>query len=237
MMSARALVLAAAIAAASVAANAQTPWPNSQPQGQTAWPSAPAPQAQPQPQQAPWPNSAPAPQPQQAPWPASAPQAQPMAAPPMGGGGGFSGPPMGGGLGGPPTAVQQECMTQFTSLRAEVEKRGMAARAGGEKRVSREEMCQLVTTYSTAETKWVKFAEGNMSKCGIPKEIVTQLKTVHAKTADGQKKLCAAGPAAASAVPTLSDALGTATLPTREPEKKRKSGGTLDTLTGNALGQ
>jgi hypothetical protein len=238
MTFARALALAAAIVTASAAANAQAPWPNSQPQGQSAWPSAPAPQAQPQPQQAPWPNSAPAPQaqpqPQQAPWPNGAPQAQPMAAPPMGGGGGFGGPPMGGGLGGGPTGVQQECMTQFTALRSEVEKRGMAAKTAGEKHATREEMCQMVTAYGAAETKWIKFAEGNMSKCGIPKEIVTQLKSVHAKTADGQKKLCAAAPAAAAATPSLSDALGAATLPTREPEK-RKPGGTLDTLTGNAL--
>jgi len=227
----RVLVLTATIVIASAAANAQTPWPDSQPKGQTAWPSS-TPQAQPQ---QPWPNSAPAPQPQQAPWPNSAPQPQPMAAPPMGGG--FAGPPAGGGFGGGPTGVQQECMTQFTSLRTEVEKRGMAAKTGGEKRVSREEMCKLVTAYSAAEIKWVKYAEGNMTKCGIPKEIVTQLKAVHAKTADGQKKLCAAGPAGgAAAAPTLSDALGTATLPTHESEK-RKRGGTLDTLTGNALGQ
>jgi hypothetical protein len=159
-----------------------------------------------------------------------------MAAPPAGGG--FGGSPMGGGFGAGPPAVQQECMTHFTSLRSAVEKRGMAARTASEKRASREEMCKLVTAYSAAEIKWVKYAEGNMTKCGIPKEIVTQLKTVHAKTADGQKKLCAAGPAGGpAAVPTLSDALGTASLPSRETEKKRKPGGTMDTLTGNALGQ
>jgi hypothetical protein len=146
-------------------------------------------------------------------------------------GGGF-----GGGLGGgPPPGAQQECVGPFTALRAEVEKKGMAARAGGEKQVSREEMCKLVTEYSAAETKWIKFAETNMSKCGIPKQIIQQLKTVHAKTTEGQKKLCSAGPAGGpAAAPTLSDALGTATLPTHEPEK-RKPGGTLDTLTGNAL--
>jgi hypothetical protein len=111
----------------------------------------------------------------------------------------------------------------------------MAAKAGGEKQVSREEMCKLVTAYSAAELKWIKFTEASMSKCGIPKEIVGQLKGAHAKTAEGQKRLCAAGPAAGpAAAPTLSDALGTATLPTHEPEK-RKPGGTLDTLTGNAL--
>src|SRR5215831_494333 len=102
MTSVRSMVLATALmTAAAVAANAQAPWPNSQPQGQTAWPSSPA-----QPQQAP-----------QAPWPNSAPQAQPMAAPPMGGGG-FGGPPMGGGFGGGPPP---ECMTQFSALRDEVQ--------------------------------------------------------------------------------------------------------------------
>jgi hypothetical protein len=164
-----------------------------------------------------------------------------MAAPPMGGGfgGGFGGGGFGGGgMGGPPPQAQKECVIPFTALRAEVEKRGMAAKAASEKQASREEMCKLVTEYSAAEVKWIKFAETNASKCGIPKQIVQQLKTVHAKTADGQKKLCSAGPAGGpAAAPTLSDALGTATLPTREPEKKRKPGGTLDTLTGNALGQ
>jgi hypothetical protein len=241
MTSVRALALAATLMTASaVAASAQAPWPNSQPQGQSAWPSS---QPQPQPQQAPWPNSAaapaPAPQPQQAPWPNSAPPAQPMAAAPMGGGGGFGGPPMGGGggFGGPPMGgPPQECMTQFTALRGEVEKRGMAAKTASEKHATREEMCKLVTEYGAAENKWIKYTEANASKCGIPKEIVAQLKASHARTATGQKQLCAAGPAVA-ATPTLSDALGTATLPTREPEKKRKPGGTMDTLTGNALGQ
>ena len=231
MTSARALVLAAALATVSAAANAQSAWPSAQPQAQSAWPSQP----QAQPQQAPWPNSAPAAQPQQAPWPNSTPQAQPMAAPPMGGGGGFGGPPMGGGFGGgggPPP----ECVTRFTTLRGEVEKRGMAARTASEKHATREEMCKLVTEYGAAEVKWIKYTESNMSKCGIPKEIVKQLKMVHAKTADGQKKLCAVAPAVSN-TPTLSDALGTATMPTRETEKKRKPGGTMDTLTGNALGQ
>src|SRR5215831_19139960 len=216
MTSTRALALAAALVTASaVGANAQTPWPDSQPQGQSAWPSAapqPAPQAPPQ---AGWPSSAPA-----GPGPA------------MGGPG-----PMGGGMAGPPpTAVQQECMTQFTALRSEVEKRGIAAKTASEKKASREEMCQLVKAYGAAESKWIKFAEIGITKCGIPQEIVKQLKASHARTADGEKKLCAAGPAGGpAAAPTLSDALGGgASLPTREPEK-RKAGNTFDTLTGNPL--
>jgi hypothetical protein len=260
MTSVRSVAVAAALMTAStMAANAQSAWPSSQPQGPSAWPSSPAqPQGQsawpsngqqPQ-QQSGWPSSGPQPQqqsafsnsppaqPQQAPWPASAPAGPPLAGPPIGGGFGGGGGGGGGGFGGGPSpAAQQECIVPFTALRAEVEKRGMAAKAGGEKRVAREEMCKLVTLYSAAEVKWVKFAETNASKCGIPKEIITQLKAVHAKTAEGQKNLCSAGPAGGpAAAPTLSDALGTATLPTREAEK-RKPGGTLDTLTGPALGQ
>jgi hypothetical protein len=134
-----------------------------------------------------------------------------------------------------PTAEQQDCLRQFTSLRSEVEKRGVAAKGAGDKHAPREEMCKLVTAYSAAETKWVKYSSDNMAKCGIPKQVVEQIKAVHVRTADAQKKICAAGPGQAGpATPSLSDALGTATLPNRATEQ-RKPGGTLDTLTGNAL--
>jgi hypothetical protein len=142
----------------------------------------------------------------------------------------------GGGMGPRPTAEQQECMTQFTALRTEAEKRGQAAKLVSEKKPpSREDLCKAVTALTAAQLKWTKYVESNIAKCGIPKEIVTQLKAAHAKTAQGQKQICSAAPAGGQvAAPTLSDALGTATLPAREPEK-RKPGGTLDTLTGNAL--
>ncbi len=223
-----ALALALAIVAASaVAARAQTqPWPTDAPQGQVPWPGA----AQPaQPAQAPWPGAAqPAPA-AQSPWPASASPAQPMQ-PMMPGPGGP--PTMGGG----PTPAQMECMNGFTKLRAETEKRGLAAKAAGEakKKPTREEFCKLVTAYSDAEARWIEFAAKNMSKCGIPKEILTQIKTAHTHTAEARTKICSAGPMPGAA-PTLSDALGTANLPSQETEKRKSGGGTLDTLTGNAL--
>jgi hypothetical protein len=95
--------------------------------------------------------------------------------------------------GQPNTPSPYECVFTFKELRAQVEKEGMAARAGAEKQLARAALCKLVTTYSATEMKWVQFAEMNMSRCGIPQEIVTQMKTVHAKTADGRKKLCAMG--------------------------------------------
>ena len=145
-----------------------------------------------------------------------------------------SGPPMGG----PPgmNATQQECLRQFSEFRTEVEKRAMAAKAAGEKRVTREEMCKLVTAYSNAEGKWLKYSDTNMARCGIPKEAIEQIRGVHLRTADAQKKLCAAGPAAGPAgPPSLSDALGTTRLPSQETEKRKPGGGTLDTLTGTSI--
>ncbi len=228
-----ALALALAILAASaVAARAQTqPWPSSAPQ--SGWPGAPQPAqsawpgtTQPaQPAQAPWPGGA-QPAPAQSAWPASASPAQPMMPSP-------GGPPM---MGGGPTPEQAACMNGFTKLRAETEKRGLAAKAASEakKKPTREEFCKLVTAYSDAEIKWIKFTADNMTKCGIPKEILAQIKTAHAHTAEARTKICSAGPGAVSA-PTLSDALGTANVPSRETEKRKSGGGTLDTLTGNAL--
>ena len=213
MRSARAAGLALAMLAGSAAAVlAQTkPWPTDPPQ------QAPA--------QAPWPAAAPQQAPGQAPWPAAAQPSQPMAMPAP------SGPMMGGG----PTAAQQACIQEFGKFREEVEKRALAAKAGSEKKVPREEMCTLVTAYSAAETKWIKFSEDNMAKCGIPKEAVNQIKGVHVHTADARKKICASGPqAGAPAAPSLSDALGTSRLPAAAAEKP-KAGGMLDTLTGNAL--
>jgi hypothetical protein len=186
----------------------------------------------------PWPTDAPQRAPGQAPWPGEAQPAQPapmvqpaqpMALPAP------TGPAMGGGpMMGGPNAAQQACIQDFTKHREEVEKRALAAKAGSEKKVTREEMCSLVTAYSAAETKWIKFTEDNMARCGIPKEAVNQIKGVHVHTADARKKICAAGPAGgAPAAPSLSDALGTSRLPAPAVEKPKA--GSMDTLTGNAL--
>ena len=150
--------------------------------------------------------------------PAPAPMAPMTAVPasPFGGGGGGGAPP---------------CIAEFAKLRDDVQKRGLAAKAAGQRKVSREEMCKHITAYSAAELKWVKYTETNVQTCGIPAEVVQQLKQVHTNTEQTREKICAAAPAAAP--PSLSDALGTSRLPT--PDTKKSAGGTLDTLTGSAL--
>jgi len=136
--------------------------------------------------------------------------------------------PMGAPSGGPPP-----CAVEFGRLREEVQKKGAAAKAAGDRKVTREEMCKVVQNYSAAEGKWLKFTEAGVTSCGIPPEVVTQLKQVHARTEQAQKNICSAGPAAAAqAAPSLSDALGTNRL---QLDTKRTGGNYLDTMTGNAI--
>jgi hypothetical protein len=90
---------------------------------------------------------------------------------------------MGGG-GMPP------CMAEFTKLRTEVEKRGLAAKTAGQHRASREEMCKLITSYAAAEGEWVKFVETGVQTCGVPPQIANQLKQVHANTEQTRYYVC-----------------------------------------------
>jgi hypothetical protein len=140
-----------------------------------------------------------------------------MGAPPSAGGGG-SAPP---------------CVAEFGRMREDVQKKGAAAKQASERHVPREELCKLITAYGAAEQKWLKFTEQGVSSCGIPPEIVNQLKQVHGRTEQAREKICAAGPAsAAMAGPSLSEALGTS-RPTLET--KRAGSNMFDTLTGNAI--
>jgi len=134
---------------------------------------------------------------------------------------------MGGGGGPPP------CMADFIKLREEVQKKGLAAKAAGQKHASREEMCKLITGYAASEAKWVKFTETGVGTCGIPPQLATQLKQVHANTEQTKEKICTAGPAGPAAAPSLSEALTQTRVAT--PDAKAASGGIFDTLTGSAV--
>lgn len=129
------------------------------------------------------------------------------------------------GVGGQPPP----CVTVFGKLRDEVQKKGAAAKDASEHKVAREKMCQIVQAYSAVEGKWLKFAEAGVSTCGIPREVVNQLKQVHARTERARMSICSAG---APAAPGLSDALDAKRLP---PDTKKFGANTFDTLTGNVL--
>jgi hypothetical protein len=190
-----------------------------------------------------WPEQQPQAQPQQQTWPgdnrpAVSGAAQPAAAqpPPMNagpppgmsapGGGGFGG----GGMGGPPQ--QNPCMAEFNKLRSGVESAGKVAKAVNDRKGTREEFCKAITGLHNAQTKWVKYTNDNAKNCGIPPDVITQLKAGATNLGKMKTNICSGGAAGGMpAAPSLSEALGTATMPTTDDTPRRR-GGTLDTLTG-----
>jgi hypothetical protein len=162
-----------------------------------------------------------------------------------GGGGSFSPAPSNGGFPSPsgggfsppapagPSEAQRVCL-QFPTIREATEKSAAAIRTAGDRKASREEVCPLFKTFAVHEAKLVSFLTTNQKLCGVPLNIIAQVKKNHANTIRIRNNVCSAAPVAGPSGPTLSDALGgpiiaddqTAKLPNR---------GTFDTLTGNAL--
>jgi hypothetical protein len=139
--------------------------------------------------------------------------------------GGFAGPPQAG-----PTEEQKVCLT-FPSIREDVEKGAAGIRAAGERKAAREEVCPLFKSFAVKEAKLVKFLETNQRLCGVPPNVITQVKQNHAKTIQIRNTVCSAAPAAAG--PSLSDALGGPII--ADDTSTRSGRGVFDTLTGNAL--
>ena len=152
----------------------------------------------------------------------------------MGGGGSAFGAPQ-APQGGPPA----ECMKGFMPLREDAEKKGKLIKAASERHAPPDEACKLISAYSQAEVKMIKYVESHAASCGIPAQVADQLKGGHKSTDALEKKVCAVaqqqaqggGPAAG---PTFSEVLGSsASLP--EVNKMKKGGSTFDTLNGNVL--
>ena len=126
------------------------------------------------------------------------------------------------------------CMNELMPLRQAVEKDSLPVKAAFEKK-DRAQICNALKRFTVTEAKFVKYMEANASWCGIPAEIIAQARKGHAQSTKLRGQACAAGPAAAPAIPAgpgLSEALGTSRAPTGKP----KSGtGTFDTLTGPSL--
>jgi hypothetical protein len=219
----------AALAACAVQANAQGAFPAPLP-GQAASPFPPVNGATPANNASPFPpvnGAAPATsfgQPSAFPSNGAAPIAggaptQPMGAPPPGAAG--------------PNDV---CMKAFVPLREDAEKRGKLIKAASERHAQPDEACKLIENYSKAELKMMEYVKVNSTKCGIPPQILEQMKKSHVGTEDMIKKVCGMAQAQqrGPAGPSLSEVLGSsAVLPEVTPTKK--GGSTFDTLNGNVL--
>ncbi len=125
-------------------------------------------------------------------------------------------------------------MKDFTPLRDDAEKKAKAIRAASERHVSAAEACKLFVSLVAAEAKMVKFANANAASCGIPSQIVEQIKASHKNTDSMRSRVCQAAAAPQQRGPTLGDALST-TAP--DASNIRHGRGTYDTLTGTPLGK
>jgi hypothetical protein len=94
-------------------------------------------------------------------------------------------------------------MAEFTRLREDVARTGAAAKSAGQRKVPRDEMCKYVTAHAAAEERWVSFTAAGVQSCGIPPQIATQLKQVHADTEQTKEKICVAGLAGPVTAPNL----------------------------------
>jgi hypothetical protein len=144
---------------------------------------------------------------------------------------------MGGRMSAPPPQRDNPCMVEFTRLRGEVEKSGKFAKAVNDRHGSREEFCKAFTGLHAAQARWVSYTQKNASKCAIPGDVVKELKLGEANLNKMRTNACnGGGGAAAPPAPSHAEALGTARLPLPgSDDSTKKRGGTLDTLTGEAI--
>jgi hypothetical protein len=136
-----------------------------------------------------------------------------------------------------PAQQTPPCFKDFMALRQDAEKHGLAIKAAGERKATPQEACKLFNALVTSARKMVKYVEANATWCGIPAQVLVQLKEQDKQTSQARDRICQAaarGPAGPRA-PTLSDALGTSITP--DSSTVRTGRGTFDTLVGAPLGQ
>ena len=144
-----------------------------------------------------------------------------------GGPGGFGAPPP---QAGPPPVCRD-----LLALRDETHKHGTAIQKANEKKANVQDACKLFKAYLAAEAKFIKGLEENSRTCGVPGEVIKQVKESHAKAGQVGKQVCeAAAQGPRPAGPSLSEALGAGPV-MPEGSKSTTGGGAFDTLNGNIL--
>ena len=144
-------------------------------------------------------------------------------------------------MGQPQQQQQQQqqanpCVEQFNPLRLEVDKRFDAAKAALAKHAGPAELCGLLTRFTEAENKMVKYVQENGARCNFPPNALPSMLASQVKSGGYKKAACEAAAApprpARPAEPTLSDAFSP---PAVNKNNTRTGGGTLDSLSGNPL--
>lgn len=179
-----------------------------------------------------------------APAPAQARTADPFGAPPPQAGPADpfarpGAPQVGIGTFAPPPQAQQQpppCLARFMKLRDEAQKKGEYTQKLYKSKPSAKDACHALSSLATATSKMLKYAVDNKSSCGIPDDVIKNIKNENGHIHEARTKVCqiaAAPPRPAG--PSLSDALG-APIPSSSNIRPGR-GGTFDTLTGSPLGK
>ncbi|HZN27727.1 MAG TPA: hypothetical protein VFB88_00075 [Xanthobacteraceae bacterium] len=111
-----------------------------------------------------------------------------------------------GAPGAAPPGTAPACQ-QLRAVRDETQKHAIAIRDAGQRKAGPREACRLFKVFLASETKMIEGVEQNGAACGVPPEVIAQLKTQHARAARTGKQICdvAQGPPA----PSLNDGPGT----------------------------
>jgi hypothetical protein len=139
-----------------------------------------------------------------------------------------------GGFGAAPQQPPAACQ-QLITLRDETQKHGQALQAASQKKASAEELCKLFKVFLGAETKMLRGLEEQSTTCGVPAEVLQQVRSGHSRASQTSKQICevaAQGPRPSG--PSLSDALGTTPV-VPDTNSVKKGQGTFDTLSGSPL--
>jgi hypothetical protein len=126
------------------------------------------------------------------------------------------------------------CIQEFFKLREEAEKKAAAIKAANDRKAPPREACHLFGALIAAQSKMLKYANENTTWCGIPQQVVEQIKESVAKIGEVRTRVCQAAAAPPRPQgPSLSDAL---TSPVPDSNNIKTGRGTFDTLTGSPLG-
>jgi len=133
-------------------------------------------------------------------------------------------------------AAARRSVSKLLADRDETQKHGQALQVAGKKKAPPDEVCKLFNAFLAAEGKLIKGLEENSVLCGVPADVIKQVKAGHGKASQVSKQVCEmAERGAQPAAPSLSEALGTTpTVPDSATASKRGAG-TFDTLTGSPL--
>ena len=75
-------------------------------------------------------------------------------------------------------------------LREEAEQRGKLIKIASYRHASADEACKLIGSFGVAEVKMIKYVEARVAQCGIPQQVLDQLRTGHKNTEGMQQRVC-----------------------------------------------